>query len=174
MKANAKLKLGLTLILVGLFVPIILLLFASEYRPGVSHLENIQKMRLVLWKERIPLFEPVAKKRSMIADLLEPHSYKEVPVDVGDTTFAFEFPDNMTESERKEILDMKLEGTESEVTEALKAELAGKDRLRFKWEVRPVALPYRYPVVFGTILIFLGTLFLVLSIESRPKQREPR
>ncbi len=169
MKANAKLKPGLILILVGLFLPNILIPFASEYRPGGGLLQNIQEMKLVLWKERFPSFEPVAKKRSMLSELFEKYTYKEVPVKVGDVTYTFEFPDNMTESEREEVLDSKLEGTESDVIEALNAELAGKERLRFRWEVRPVVLQYRYPLVCGMVLVFLGAVFLVLSIERSPK-----
>jgi hypothetical protein len=169
MRANAKLKLGLILILVGLFVPIVILPFTSEYRPGADLLPNVQKIRLVLGKEKIPVFEPVAKKRGLVG-LLEEYTYEEVPLNVGDTTFTFEFPDNMPESERKEILDSKLEGREPVVIEALNKELTGKDRLRFRWEVVPTTLAYRYPVVFGIILILLGGIFLVLSIGSGQKR----
>jgi len=42
-----KLKLGLILILLGFFVPSILLLFASDYRPGANLVQNAQTMRLV-------------------------------------------------------------------------------------------------------------------------------
>jgi len=174
MRADKKLKLGLILILVGFFMPTTLLPFVSEYRPGASLLANIQEMRLILGSDKIPVFEPVAEKRGLFAELLEEYSYEKVPVNVGDTTFTFEFPEIMTESERKEVLDRKLEGSDSTVIEALKAELAGKDRLRFKWEVRPVALRYRYPLVCGMILVFLGTVSLVLSIGSGAKQTEPR
>ncbi len=167
MKGDIKIKSGLILILLGFFIPIILFFFASQYEPDSGLLQNIQRMRLVLWNEKIPLFEPVAKKRSMLSGLLDKYTYEEVLVNVGSVTYTFEFPDSMAESERKEILNTKLEGPEPEVIEALNAELAGKERLRFEWKEWPVAVPYKYPLVSGIVLIFLGSVFLVLSIERR-------
>jgi hypothetical protein len=171
---TAILKLGLILILIGFFLPITLLLFASDYRSGANLVQNAQTMRLVLWNEKIPTFDPVAKKRGMLVELLEKDTYEEVPVEVGETTFTFEFPRGMTEWEREVVLEKKLEGAKSEVVKALKEELSGKDRLRFEWNVYPVALPYRYPLVVGMILIFLGTMFLILSIRSTPGTTRPR
>lgn len=165
---------GLILILVGFFVPSILCFFASDYRPGAALVQNAQTMRLVLWNEKIQTFHPVAKKRGMLVELLERDSYEEVPVEVGETTFTFEFPKEMTEREREAVLEKKLEGATSEVVKALREELSGKDRLRFGWNVYPVALPYRYPLAVGMILIFLGAMFLILSIGSTPGTTKPR
>jgi uncharacterized membrane protein len=100
-----------------------------------------------------------------LREFLDEQSYDKVPVEVGETTYTFEFPKEVTESERKEILDAKLRGSESEAIKALNEELAGMDVLRFRWDVREVVLPYKYPVALGIILMFLGAVFVVLSID---------
>ena len=172
MRRNAKFKIGLILILLGLFIPFAVLPFAVNYEPRTTLLYNIQGMKLV-WEEKSnPVFVPVAKPK----DIFDRVGYKEHLVAVGGVTYTFEFPEDMKDSEVTEALEelaVKWDTykTEAKIIEALNKELSGMERFRFiKWgKDFAVVIPYKYPLVLGLLLIFIGMLMFVLSIERSRK-----
>ena len=187
-------KIGLILILIGLFVPLSILPFVVNYEPRMGLLYNIQRMQVVLWEEkRNPIFIPdvrdeirdifdrvaieeqlgKAKVKDFLDILASDRSEKQL-VHIYDTQYVLEFPKDMNDSEMQEVLETRFQKTteDSEFTQTLDRELLGIKRWRFiRWEeINEIAIPYKYPLLSGMILIFVGILSLILSLEKKRKK----
>lgn len=51
-------KIGVVLILTGFCIPILAILFASQYNPRYGFIRYVQSAEIVLWKRIIPPFNP--------------------------------------------------------------------------------------------------------------------
>jgi len=147
-------KIGLILVLFGLFIPIVLLPFTKNYYPMLGIIKNIQDMYVLIYEDKIPIFDwednPVKVK----------YYTKE---EINGITFAFPY-------------DITNEDTAIARKYALKQPppppgLKGNYIVKLdRWESLPHFLFYKYIFSFGITLMFIGLTVYVHSTTKRQKQ----
>jgi hypothetical protein len=165
-------KTALILIALGLFIPIVFFPFALDYKPKVGLLCNLQHMETGLWGKSTPRIvdaEPrgateraldrvgkfLGQESSGLFENLGIEPPKPKVARVGNKTI--EFPQDTTVPEMEKVCAIVLSQIEQY-----------PDRMRFTgWGKKYWKLPYKYFFVSGVVLVFVGVVVLVSSIESR-------
>lgn len=158
--ADKKLRSGLFLILIGLFITLAPVPFASGYHSKSGLIFNIQQMEIVVLEEkRKPTFSTVEEisKSSKTVKIKGVYSDGELVM--------IEFPPEMSDDEIKQVLNTEFPHTHIVKKYPPKMKFDGWKTVR-----QQIAIPYKYPFTGGVILVFWGIGMLILA-STRTSER---